>query len=667
MLSMKPAIEVIDNADIEWVAGLMGLHSLDEPRRAFLKSTQTIDLSACPGSGKTTLVVAKLAILARKWPSMARGICVLSHTNVAREEIQKRLGGTEIGRKLLGYPHYIDTIHSFVSQFLARPWLLSSDYPVTAIDNDITTNVRLRHLGSQRRKVLTALNPKHIEFSSLRLRSADFSTPLESTQLKMKPTAPTFLAVAEAMQKAAEQGYYCYDEIFTFGGALLDEHPEVAESLVRRFPVVLIDEMQDTSQLQSEILRRVFPRDRAELCVQRVGDANQAIYEGDKSPVSDVFPDPTDGRSLTIGSSFRFDQSIASLATGLAIIPVGADGLQGIRNRKPAEPPCRHTVFIFPDGDTSQVLSAYARHALSTLDPMVLTKARVAAVGSVHQLRPEIAPGHKHFPASVSHYWQDYKITSLASARPTHLIEYVHSAQAIVIDKGNLCDGVNGVAEGIIRLANTLAERPVLRAFSRPHRLLERLLADNAATLGVYRSMLRRLLVDREVMSLALWPGISRDLIAIAEVASGCSSPGSSPDPFLELTAEHKSSFELKVRAETPPNTYRFQDAEQTVDVRIGSIHSVKGQTHTATLVLDTYNNGHHMERILPWLLGDRVGDQGVSSDLAAKRLRLAYVAMTRPTHLLCLALRRSSIGKGCEYEANKEKLVANGWNFIEL
>ena len=52
-------------------------------------------VQACPGSGKTTTLVAKLAILADRIPNDGRGICVLSHTNVAREEIEKKLKGNQ--------------------------------------------------------------------------------------------------------------------------------------------------------------------------------------------------------------------------------------------------------------------------------------------------------------------------------------------------------------------------------------------------------------------------------------------------------------------------------------------------------------------------------------------------------------------------------------------
>lgn len=85
-------IEITDE-DINWAELFLknGIH-FDDTRRIVIKSMDSIDVQAFPGSGKTTVLVAKLAILAKKWPHINSGICVLSHTNVAREEIEEKLG-----------------------------------------------------------------------------------------------------------------------------------------------------------------------------------------------------------------------------------------------------------------------------------------------------------------------------------------------------------------------------------------------------------------------------------------------------------------------------------------------------------------------------------------------------------------------------------------------
>lgn len=90
-------------------------------------------------------------------------------------------------------------------------------------------------------------------------------------------------------------------------------------------------------------------------------------------------------------------------------------------------------------------------------------------------------------------------------------------------------------------------------------------------------------------------------------------------------------------------NVFRYPPSAAKVQIRIGSIHSVKGETHTATLVLDTYyNKKDHLASLKPWLFGAKSGKGSENSDRLL-RLKQHYVAMTRPSHLLCLAMREDA------------------------
>ena len=66
----------------------------------------------------------------------------------------------------------------------------------------------------------------------------------------------------------------------------------------------------------------------------------------------------------------------------------------------------------------------------------------------------------------------------------------------------------------------------------------------------------------------------------------------------------------------------------RSVDLEFGSIHSVKGRTHLATLVLETYYYNHNMTAILPYLCNSDSNKKIKTLD--RKRLRCHYVAMTR-------------------------------------
>jgi hypothetical protein len=89
-------------------------------RIPFIKNLNSCDLLAVPGSGKTTALLAKLYCLSKQLPFKdGSGILVLSHTNVAVDEIENNL--KPYCPKLFDYPNFVGTVQGFVNKFLANP------------------------------------------------------------------------------------------------------------------------------------------------------------------------------------------------------------------------------------------------------------------------------------------------------------------------------------------------------------------------------------------------------------------------------------------------------------------------------------------------------------------------------------------------------------------
>lgn len=659
MINAADLISPITDADIDWVCQLMNLQELDEPRKSYLKSLNTLDVCACPGSGKTTLLVAKLAIIAKKWKHPTRGLCVLSHTNVAREEIERRLGSNEVCQKLLSYPHFIDTIHAFVNRFLATPWLLSSGYKLTAIDNDLTISVRRRFLGHRFHTLNGYLGRLHLTFEGLRLGNADFSNPLN--RFPSGPHTPTHQLAAAAIKHSSEQGYFCYDEIFVLGGALLDQNPDITTILTQRFPFVLIDEMQDTSAMQNNFLSRIFSRNSAAICVHRVGDPNQSIYEGDALTGPDAFPDTA--RCLSISNSFRFDQSIANIANRFAFHAITPNGLIGVREIA-ADETSPHTIFIFPDDHTSVVLDAYGQHLLDTFPQVEIRGSMMTAIGAVHKEYEDIGPGHRHYPKTVSHYWGAYQTSTASSTfKPETLAEYFMVAQIRRGIGSTLHRSVNFAAQGIAHLANLAAGHSIYRSQARIHREIDTNLIQHEASKRIYHELIRRFIIDAEELNQATWQTLYPDLLALGGSLGG-GNQAQAVQAFLSWSVSPEL-LEQVAQADTQTsstNIYRYTNGTDLVDIRLGSIHMAKGETHLATLVLETFNNSHFLHSLLPWLLGTNSNGTRGMSDAAKKRLLSLYVAMTRPTHLLCLAMRRTSFGTDTQLIQAQERLSGLGW-----
>lgn len=147
---------------------------------------------------------------------------------------------------------------------------------------------------------------------------------------------------------------------------------------------------------------------------------------------------------------------------------------------------------------------------------------------------------------------------------------------------------------------------------------------------------------------------------AVADILSGTTGDTAEATAFLSGLAEIGGGPQPSLTAQRD-NVFRFPRQNPKVEVRVGSIHSVKGETHTATLVLDTYYRKHHLEALKPWLLGKKSGG-GSENDTLFSRLRQHYVAMTRPSHLVCLAMRED-----CLSNVDVAALKDHGWRVARV
>ena len=134
---------IITNDDIFWAESIflsLGEH-FDEEQKAVIRSFETKDILACPGSGKTKALLAKLLILSRQMPlENNRGICVLTHTNVAINEIKSH--AYFASQKLFNYPNHFGTIQSFVDKYLAIPaYILRFNKRPMYVDNEVFNSV----------------------------------------------------------------------------------------------------------------------------------------------------------------------------------------------------------------------------------------------------------------------------------------------------------------------------------------------------------------------------------------------------------------------------------------------------------------------------------------------------------------------------------------------
>lgn len=656
-----PAVTDDDIRDVEHSWGV----TFDDPRRDILRSNESFDVQACPGSGKTTLLVAKLAILAKKWPHSRRGICVLSHTNVARQEVENKLADTAAGQRLLAYPHFVGTIHAFVNDFLALPILRSDGRTVRLVDDEACFDWMKRHLTSWPVKgKLGNLVFKERTLDS-HIRSLVCAGNADALKAPQGVNESQWDALTDAKSRGIERGFWYHADMFAAANRLLNCCPEVTGFARWRFPVVFIDEMQDTSETQNEVLARVFPAEACSLR-QRFGDPNQAIYDfGQSRATIDPFPS---GSVRTLPNSKRFGPQVAKKAEPLAPISpdpeLAGEGPQpgsvgaGVDSAK-----MPHTIFCFGADSTDQVLPAFARLLVATFpDSVLLSDAFVArVVGRVGKS----SAGDGGMPRDIRAYWAGYEPTAAKlEPRSGKLADFLHLAQRERSRTDDCAESVQIAAKGLIELVGKVLPVDAIGKASSMKWLRESMESDKSALRDLQR-ILWQCCVEVDPISEQGWPGQVAALRQALRSIIGekwTSDAGEFCNWSAEFAAERTNDAPTALAA---PNRYRFTDGGRVVDIDVGTIHGAKGQTHTATLVLETFFKKHDLADLLPWLIGE--GSKEKRGSEREDRMRLIYTAMTRPTYLLCLAMRDEALGEGEKREANVNCLQFAGWTVTHL
>lgn len=632
----------LEAADLALLEGLTpDLDFSDAERQVALLENGSRDFNAVPGSGKTSLLAAKLLLLARKWPHATKGICVLSHTNVARDEIVRRLVGTNDGAMLQGYPHFIGTIHAFVNQFLAMPMLRALNLPVDVIDDDVFAAralVQLKHGPYYKlRGYLGRQAQGDSLVSQLFYKGADLELVSDGGDL---PSATTDSGKQLAAIKVhlAKAGVFRHRDMFAYALAALQSHPSLADIIHRRFPMVFVDEMQDTSWEQENVLNRLFD---GKAVMQRFGDVDQKIILDDDANQL-TFPRTGHG---SISTSKRFGPRIAAAVASVRLsnLPVKGDAPDDV---KPV-------LLLYKTENVGRVLRHFGKLVVDRFDADVLRNRSVRAMCTRKTVDGAVEAG-RH----LVDYWPAYAQQmngSLAAAAGGFwpLIDQAgrqHVAETLAERAADVRKAILNVlrAAGAQVAVDLRDARGLLRAVDELH-----------GSTAELQMLIRDLVLDPTFVgspeSRQALPSVLYKLLHTFLPASLTADAFTALDVFSETTAS--------VPVQEPPTVCTVVHSGYELAFSLGTVAAMKGETHLASLVLESYGGKSRrfdLAHALPVIagVGKGLGKLGVTH---MGQMRNLYVAMSRPTSFLCLAANASRVE-----EDIRVALAAKGWQ-IEL
>lgn len=249
----------------------------EEEKKQIIKSFESCCIEASPGSGKTTTLVAKLIILAEKLRknNCDRGICILTHTNIGIDIIKEKLGSK--GDILFKYPNFVGTLQSFIDNYLAIPYFkYKYKQKIEIIDDEYINNYYERIKNIKPLRDFKAIHSKNFLFSKFYYSFKKNGFYNEKRCIIKNENSNNYKVLYERINK----GLLKYDEAIQLGALYIEEFPILKKYFSERFFLVQVDEMQDTSDETFEILDKLF--DKEKTIVQYIGDKNQNILNGNE-------------------------------------------------------------------------------------------------------------------------------------------------------------------------------------------------------------------------------------------------------------------------------------------------------------------------------------------------------------------------------------------------
>lgn len=600
----------VQNNEIEIIEELLlpeGSHFSDDAKTV-ISCWESTDVSACPGSGKTTVLLAKLKILADRMPlDNGEGVCVLSHTNVAVNEIKTRL--SSCADKLLNYPNYVGTIQSFIDSYIVKPYLKrKTTVALQVVDDEVFANhlysliVRAGQYSTLRYLLTSRYNneiyPTIIDMiKNLYIKDGALCLKNQRAALagKGRDSSNQYISAVENLLK--NEGMIRYKDAYLYAEEAIAELSEkYVELFGRRFKYVFIDEYQDCDAVQRRALDKVF--DKAKGCVMHIGDPDQAIYNSDAVNQEDWIPNES---ALSIATSNRYSQRIADVISNLKKREgkiISANSLTS----------CQPTLIVFDDDSRKKVINTFI--TVLENNALVSSEGIYKVIGAV---KKKSLSGLK-----ISDYWEDFD----ASGKHTSDYNYWNYIQKIAtyLEQGKGYLAELHIRKLLCRILNYIGKKYTV------YTIKEKL---DQSYFDVYKLAILQIFELKEYKKEVIDAYIRKLVDGLITNADGSSVFGALPKYFLEEI--YSSNNDIKHH-----NSMKI--SSNGITLQFDTVHGVKGETHDATLYLETERNGVSDIKSILTYFGQ--GKLYKSSDYNRK---CVYVGMSRPGKLLCLAIHKNT------------------------
>jgi DNA helicase II / ATP-dependent DNA helicase PcrA len=250
---------------------------------------------AGPGSGKTRVIVHRVAHMLEVDDVDPSKVLAVTFTNKAARELRERLEslvGPQVQRGLA-----VGTFHSICARWLRRDIKHLGRDPGFAIydDNDqvdlvkqILKELEIDEKRTSPRSILSAISHAKSEVLDVDTYAREANGQWQETVARVYKRYNALLERNHALD---------FDDLLVVTVELFREVPAILEFYQRRFQYVMVDEFQDTNIAQYEIVK-LLTKESRNLCV--VGDEDQSIYSWRSADIRNILNFENDFPELKI-------------------------------------------------------------------------------------------------------------------------------------------------------------------------------------------------------------------------------------------------------------------------------------------------------------------------------------------------------------------------------
>ena len=285
----------------------------DEQRQAVTAEPSHMLVLAGAGSGKTRVLVHRIAWLLQVENVSPHAILAVTFTNKAANEMRARI------EELLHMPTqgmWVGTFHSLAHRFLRAHWQaagLKENFQIIDSDDQLRIIKRINkslNLDDDKwpaKQSQWFINSKKEEG----LRAANISSDDNEFARVMSRTYQAYEQVCE------QTGLLDFAELLLRMFETLRQQPELLAHYQQRFRHVLVDEFQDTNTIQYAWLRLLVGKDTK---MMAVGDDDQSIYGWRGAKIENIHrltQDFTPCTTIRLEQNYRSTQAILTAANAL--------------------------------------------------------------------------------------------------------------------------------------------------------------------------------------------------------------------------------------------------------------------------------------------------------------------------------------------------------------